>query len=80
MTIRDYTKRSYRKFAIKGWLTRLRPSPFDLPHADSFAPYSASTAPQTPRWRLPAAGACAVQPLPGTRCAAPLGAIRPRTY
>src|SRR5262249_44949031 len=48
---------------------------------------SAITAPQTPRWRPPAPGDCAVQALPGTRraallgtCAraAPLGAIRPR--
>src|SRR5215475_10301560 len=47
----------------------------------------ARTAPQTPRWRPPAAGDCAAQPRTGTRraallgpCAraAPLGAIRPR--
>jgi hypothetical protein len=34
---------------------------------------SAITAPQTPRWRPPAAGDCAAQPLTGTRCAALLG-------
>ena len=34
---------------------------------------SAITAPQTPRWRPPAAGDCADQPLTGTRRAALLG-------
>ena len=34
---------------------------------------SAITAPQTPRWRPPAAGDCTAQPLPGTRRAALLG-------
>jgi predicted RNase H-like HicB family nuclease len=34
---------------------------------------SAITTPQTPRWRPPAAGDCAAQPLTGTRCAALLG-------
>jgi len=34
---------------------------------------SAITAPQTPRWRPPAAGDCACQPLTGTRRAALLG-------